>query len=115
MKFEQERATLFGENLIHFAQYVRNSENINNLSDHHKLFRLKNIIEEYRIQLLGEEIVRLNQFNWQKEQSELLIFRACKALENIAEYVENNLDDLFIYSARIHILKHFYESFHFTN
>lgn len=108
MKFEQERATLFGENLIHFAQYVLNSEDVNYLSDRHKLFRLKNIVEEYRIQLLGEEIVRLNRFSWQKEQSEVLIARACKAIENIAEYIGNNLDDLFIYSARIHILKHFY-------
>ncbi|MGG0719646.1 hypothetical protein ABE096_18970 [Robertmurraya massiliosenegalensis] len=108
MNFEQERAILFGENLIHFANYVRHSQDKDYLFDPDKLFRLKNLIDEYRLQALGAEIVRLNQFCWEPRESERLIERASQAIANIDEYIQNNMNGLFIFSARVYTLKKHY-------
>lgn len=108
MNFEQERAILFGENLIHFAKYVYQSSDKHILYDPDKFFRLTNLIEEYRLQVLGAEIVRLNQFSWEPRESEHLIERASQAIATIDEYIENNMDGLFIFSARVHTLKKYY-------
>lgn len=112
VNFEREKAKLLVENLKNFVHFVKKSYHTNTyMSDSEKLFRLRNLVEEYKFQLLADEIERVNQFMWDEKVTAILVNRVRRGIESIVEYVENNKDGLFIFSARIHTLQSLCSSF----
>lgn len=112
MDFERERAKLLAENLKGFVLFVEKSYQQNTyMSDQDKLFRLRNLVEEYKFQLLADEILRVNQFEWDAKVTTILVERVRNGINSIDEYVENNMNGLFIFSARIHTLQSICHSF----
>ncbi|RTR33864.1 hypothetical protein EKG37_06490 [Robertmurraya yapensis] len=106
MEFTREKAQFLAENVASFVKFVNRQYEVNSvLSDPNMLFRLKSLVEEYRLQLLASELLRVNRFVWEKRDSEILIDRIKKGITSIDEYVENNHDGLFIFTARLYTLK----------
>lgn len=106
VEYGREKAKLLSETLLSFNDLVIKQYQTNNfLSDPDKLFRLKNLVEEYKLHLLGSEILRINQFSYEEKETDILVERVKKAVYNIDEYIENNLEGLFIFSAKLHSLK----------
>lgn len=112
MEFEREKAKLLAENLSQFVTLVhRKEEHLTHLSDKDKLYRLKSLVDEYRLGLLAKEIARINRFSWEPEMMVLLVNRVRTSISSIDDYMENNLDDLFFYSAKVHTIKSICSSF----
>lgn len=105
MELAREKAQFLAENVASFVRFVYRQYEVNTiLSDPNMLFRLKNLVEEYRLQLLASELTRVNRFVWEDRESSILIGRIKKGITNIYDYVENNKDSLFIFTARLYTL-----------
>lgn len=102
----REQVVLFAENVRNFVQYVEKSYKRKNkhLSNLDKLFRLKMLTEEYKLKLYANELIRVNKFGYDEKTSNILVSRIEEALKIIDEYVSNNVDDLFIFTARTSVL-----------
>lgn len=112
MDFEREKVKLLAENLAHFAELVaRNERHLAHMSAHDQLYRLKNLVDEFKLSLLASEIERINRFPWEPGMMAVLIERVQGAVKIIDEYIENNREGLFFYSARVHTLKSICSSF----
>lgn len=110
MNFEQEKALLLAENILYFANLVGKDYRHSYLVDSEKWYRLKHLVEEYQLDLLGRELLRLNQFEWEESQSTILIERIRKGIKNIDDYIHVYLEGLFIFSARLYVIKEILES-----
>lgn len=112
MEFEREKAILLADSLKNFVQFVEKSYQQNTYtSDQNKLYRLHNLVDEYKLRLLADEILRVNHFMWDEKVTTILVNRVRNAISSIDEYVENNIDGLFIFSARIYTLQSICHSF----
>jgi len=112
MEFEREKALLLGNQLREFVAFVHQSYRDNTyMSDKDQLYRLKNLVDEYKFQLLAEEILRINQFSWEAKGTEILVGRVRKGITSIHNYIENNRNGLFIFSARVYTIKTACKSF----
>lgn len=112
MEFDQEKAKLLAENLIGFMEFVEKSyQNKQYMTNPDMLFRLRNLVDEYRFQLHAEEILRINRYLWDEKATSTLIKRVRKGLNSIDEYIGNNMDELFIFSARLYTLQSICRSF----
>jgi len=111
--FERQKAILLAGNINNFTKFVhknyKNKDNSGLNSD--KFFQVKLLIEEYKFQMLADELLRINQFDWDKKYTYYLLDRFLEGLAIIDEYVENHYHDLFILSARIYNLKSISHSF----
>ncbi len=107
MKIKMEKANMLAENMNDFIKFVhKNYENKNSLNlNKDKVYQIKLFIEEFKYQILADELIRINQFTWDEKYTYLLVGRFKKGLTIIEEYIENNYKDLFIFSARIYTLK----------
>ena len=107
MAFEREKANLLAANLRDFIQYVQDSfqENNKNLSNPDQLYRLKHLVDEFKFHIIADELIRINAFEYDEKYTMYLISEFNKGITNIGEYIENNYDDLFIFSARLFTLK----------
>ena len=107
MAFEREKANLLAANLRGFIQYVQNSfqENNKNLSNPDQLYRLKHLVDEFKFHIIADELIRINAFEYDEKYTMYLINEFNKGITIIGEYIENNHDDLFIFSARLFMLK----------
>jgi hypothetical protein len=108
MELEQQKAQLLATNIKGFVDLVQNGKNqpFGQISNSEKLFRLKLIIEEFRIETIADELLRVNTHTWDEQASGILVDRFITAFHHIREYVENNYHDLFFVSARIYTLEH---------
>jgi len=108
MELEQQKAQLLATNIKEFVDLVQDGNNqpFGQLANSEKLFRLKLIIEEFKIETIADELLRVNTYTWDKQASRILIDRFITAFRHISEYVENNYHELFFVSARIYTLKH---------
>jgi hypothetical protein len=108
MKLEQQKAILLATNIKEFVDLVLNAKNhpFGTLSHPEKLLRLKLIVEEFRVETIAEELLRVNTYMWDEQASRLLIERFKTAFHHISEYIGNNYNDLFFFSARIYTLEH---------
>ncbi len=108
-----EKAKLLAENIRGFNDYVHKSYQEKNvhLSDPEKLFRLKLLVEEYKLHIIADELWRINRFTWDEKVTYLLVHRFKKAITIISEYIENNYEDLFIFTPRLNILESICDSF----
>ncbi|WP_338448771.1 hypothetical protein R4Z09_21505 [Niallia oryzisoli] len=113
MDFEREKANLLAENIKGFIQFVRKSYQQKNsyLSDPDKLYRLKLLIDEFHFQIIADELTRINKFVYDEKYTALLVNRFRKAIHMIGDYIEQNYNDLFIFTARLHTLRSISSSF----
>lgn len=108
MNFEMEIAKMLAENIDGFVKFVhKHYQNKKNslILNRDKLYQVKLLVEEFKFQILADELLRINRFIWNEEYTYLLVNRFKKGLSIIDEYIENNYDDLFIFTARLHTLK----------
>lgn len=114
MRFEMRIARTLAEQISNFIQFVQaNYENRHKsyVTKPDKIYQLKLFIEEYKFQLLADELLRINQFVWNEKYTNLLVDEFIKGMKVIEEYVGRNSEDLFIFTARIHSLTNLYSSF----
>ncbi|MFJ7511888.1 hypothetical protein ACIQW7_20870 [Peribacillus simplex] len=107
MNFEMQIANMLAKNINGFITFVReNHENENNCFclNRDKLYQLKLLVEEFKFQVLADELKRINRFTWDENYTHLLVDRFRKGMGIIEEYVENNYSDLFIFTARLYTL-----------
>jgi hypothetical protein len=102
-----EKAKMLAKNIHDFIKYVgkshKNSNSIGLNTD--KLYQIKLWIEEFKFQIIADELLRINKFEWDEKYTYLLVDRFKKGFNIIDEYVKNNYNDLFIISARLYTLK----------
>lgn len=113
MNFDREKAKMLAENIKGFIEYVHKSYQKNNihLSNPDKLYRLKLLIEEFEFRIIADELVRINKFEYDKKYTTYLVNRFRKAITIIGEYIDNNENDLFIFTPRLHTLRSISSSF----
>lgn len=117
MKFEMQKANLLAENIKGFADFVQKCYNSKTglILNFDKLYQVKLWVEEYKFRSLADELARINMFEWDEKYTLLLIERFMKGLRIIDDFVEYNHSDLFILTARIHILKNLTGLFSITD
>lgn len=107
MNVNMKIANLLAENIHTFVQFVNQSQADRSsfILNTDKLYQIKLFVKEFKLQLLADELQRINQFSWNEQYTHLLIERCNKGIAVIDEYVNRNYDDLFIFTARLHTLK----------
>ncbi|MED4228296.1 hypothetical protein [Neobacillus cucumis] len=113
MKFEMQKAILLAENIHDFIKYVqKNHEHKNSFRfQPDKLYQVKLLIEEYKFQIIADELLRINQYSWDEKYTHYLVDHFSKGLEIINEYVQKNYEDLFLITSRLYILKDLSQTF----
>ncbi len=108
MNFEMQKANLLAENMKGFADFVQEcyDQKTGLVLNHDKLYQVKSWMEEYKFQSLADEILRINRFEWDEKYTLLLVDRFRKGFSIIEWFVENNPEDLFVLTARMHSLKY---------
>ena len=104
---EMEKAKILAESIDGFVKYVQKSDHEKNhhLSNLEKLFRLKLIVEEYKLHIIASELFRINRFEYDEKYTNFLIDNFRKVIDIIGEYIDQNQDDLFIFTARLYVLR----------
>ncbi|WP_028390421.1 hypothetical protein [Bacillus cihuensis] len=107
MNFNMKIANLLADNLHGFIEFVYKSQGKKNslFINMDKVYQIRLFVEEYKFQILADELQRINQFSWNEKYTHLLVERFRKGIDVIDEYVERNYNDLFIFTARLHTLK----------
>lgn len=113
MNFEMQKANLLANNINSLISYVRkNHENKNNFRfNSDKLYTIKLLIEEYKFQILADELLRINKFTWDEKYTYYLVDRFIEGIKIIDEYIHKNYNDLFLLTARLYTLKDLSQSF----
>ncbi|WP_071394104.1 hypothetical protein [Bacillus tuaregi] len=113
MDFDREKAKLLAVNIEGFSLFVRKSYQNNNsyLSNPEKLYRLKSLVDEFQFQIIADELSRINRFIYDEKYTRLLVNRFRKALHIIGDYIDQNSQDLFIFTARLYTLRSICRSF----
>ncbi|EKN67621.1 hypothetical protein BABA_12865 [Neobacillus bataviensis LMG 21833] len=107
MKFEMQKANMLAEQINDFIQYVKKSFNPRNslYANKDKIYQIKLWVEEYKFQIIADELHRINQFSWDEKYTFYLVDQFRKGINIIEEYVSNNYNDLFLFTSRIYTLK----------
>jgi hypothetical protein len=112
MNFERQKAMALAENIKEFIEFIHRQKNQNNFRiDTDKLFQVKLWIEEFKFQILADELIRINQFDWDGKYTFYLVDRVQQGMTIIEEYVKNNYHELFILTARLYTLKNLSTAF----
>ncbi len=113
LNFDMIRAKMLAENIRGFMEYVNKSyqENNTHLSHPEKLYRLKHLTDEFKLYIIADELIRINRFVYDKKYTAELVDDFKKALTIIGEYIDNNENDLFIFTPRLHTLRSLCSSF----
>lgn len=113
MNFEMVKANMLAENMKDFIKYVYKSYEENNIyhSNPDKLYRLKLLIEEFKFHMIADELLRINKFEYDEKYTAILVQSFRKGIQVIGEFIENNYDDLFFFTAKLHILRSISSSF----
>jgi len=106
MELERQKAILLANNIKEFVDLVKRSHAYNRFIDPNKSYRLTLIVEEFRLMTISDELLRINQHIYEERSSCILIERFRTAFKQIAEYVGQNEDDLFLFTGRIDTLVH---------
>src|SRR5574342_77108 len=107
MIHERNKAILLAENIKSFIKFLKQKhENKNNYRvQADKLYQIKLLTEEYKFQIIADELLRINQYDWDGKYTYYLVDQFRQGLSIIDEYVQYNYNDLFLLTARIHTLK----------
>lgn len=113
MKFEMQKAIMLSENIDDFIKYVQhNHENKNSYRfNPDKLYQIKLLIDEYKFQLIADELWRINQYDWDGKYTHILVDLFKEGIQVIDEFVKNNSNDLFLLRGRLFTLKNLSISF----
>ncbi|MBY0147096.1 hypothetical protein [Neobacillus niacini] len=112
MNFERQKAMALAKNIKEFIEFIHRQKNQNNFRiDTDKLFQVKLWIEEFKFQILADELIRINQFDWDGKYTFYLVDRFQQGITIIDEYVKNNYHELFILTARLYTLKNLSTAF----
>lgn len=113
MNFEMQKAIMLAVNINGFIKYVHKShDNKNNFRfNPDKLYQIKLLVEEFKFQIIADELLRINQFDWDEKYTYLLVDRFKEGIHIIDEYVKNNYNDLFLLTAKLYTLKDLSQSF----
>ena len=107
-----QKAIILAENINGFIKFVQSQQIKNNFRiETDKLYQVKLWMEEYKFQILSEELIRINQFDYDEKYTSYLVDRLQKGIDIIDEYVKNNYPDLFILTARLYTLNNLSNSF----
>ncbi|MFD0825536.1 hypothetical protein ACT8ZR_07665 [Neobacillus sp. M.A.Huq-85] len=107
MKFEMQKALMLAENINDFIKFVqKNYENKDRSRvEKDKIYQIKLLIEDFKFQIIADELIRINQFSWDEKYTLYLVDGFNKGISIIDEYVKNNYHELFIFTARLYTLK----------
>jgi len=107
MNFEMQKANMLAEHINDFIQYVQKSYKTKNslYPDKDKIYQIKLWIEDFKFQIIADELLRINQYSWDEKYTYYLVDQFRKGISIIDEYVTNNYNDLFIFTARLYTLK----------
>jgi hypothetical protein len=112
MNFEMQKAIILAENINGFIKFVQRQKNKNSFRiDSDKLYQVNLFIEEFKFQILADELIRINQFDWDGKYTHYLVDRFQQGISIIDEYVKNNYQELFILTARLYTLNNLSTSF----
>jgi len=113
MNFEMQKALMFAENIDNFIQFVQKClENKNNLYPNtDKIYQIKLWIEDFKFQIIADELLRINQHDWNPKYTHYLINQFQTGFTIIEEYEKNNHQELFILSGRLYTLRNLIQSF----
>lgn len=104
-------ARMLAENIDGFVKFVQiNNENRykSYIENPDKYYQLKLLVDEYKFQLLADELWRINQFVWNEKYTTILVNSFREGMTVIEEYVDRNYNDLFIFTPRLDTLKSLY-------
>lgn len=98
---------MLAETINEFIIYVRKSdENKNSLRFNiDKLYQVRLLVEEYKFQMIADELLRINQYSWDGKYTFYLIDGFKKGIDVIDDYVKNNYEELYLLTARLYTLK----------
>jgi len=104
LNFDMIKAKMLAEHIRGFMDYVNKSyqENNTHLSHPEKLYRLKHVTDEFKINIIADELIRINRFVYDKKYTAELVNDFRKA---------TNEDDLFIFTPRLYTLRSLCDSF----
>ncbi|ULT59026.1 hypothetical protein L1999_11070 [Neobacillus drentensis] len=107
MKFERQKAIMLAETIHEFIKYVRKShENKNSFRFNiDKLYQVNLLVEEYKFQMIADELMRINQYSWDGKYTYYLVDGFKKGIDVIDDYVRNNYEELYLLTARLYPLK----------
>ncbi|PLS05436.1 hypothetical protein [Neobacillus cucumis] len=107
MKIEMQKANMLAENINDFIRYVqKNHEQKNNFRFHSdKLYQVKLFVEEFKFQIIADELLRINQYSWDGKYTYYLVDCFKKGMDIIDEYVRKNYEELYLLTSRLYILK----------
>lgn len=113
LNFEMLKANLLAENIYEFINFTQKSyENKNNIHPNKdKIYQIKLLIQEFRFQIIADELHRINQYSWEPKYTHYLVDQFQEGINVIEEYVKNNYNDLFLFTARIYTLQNLIQSF----
>ena len=113
MNFEKEKADMLAENMKGFIHYVQLNNQINNihLSNPDKLYRLKLLLHEFQFRIIADELLRINRFIFDEKYTAILVNRFRKGIQIIGEFIDNNYNDLYIFTPRLYTLRSIDSSF----
>jgi len=98
-----QKAILLAENINDFIKFVQQNGRDNFLHPD-KLYQIKLWMEDFKFQIIADELLRINQFDWDEKYTFYLVSEFKKGLYIISEYVKNHYSDLFLITARLHTL-----------
>jgi hypothetical protein len=113
MKFEMQKAIMLSENIDGFIKFVQhNHKNKNSYRfNSDKLYQIKLLIDEYKFQLIADELWRINQYDWDGKYTHILVDLFKEGINVIDEFVNNHSSDLFLLKGRLFTLKSLSQSF----
>ncbi|MET3196092.1 hypothetical protein [Bacillus sp. OAE603] len=114
MKFEMQKANMLAGSINGFIKFIHKSHETskhNFIKNTDKIYQIKLLIEEFRFQVLADELIRINRFTWDEKYTYLLVDNLVKGLNIISEYIERNYNELYLFSARVYTLENLSTSF----
>ncbi|MGM9928133.1 MAG: hypothetical protein ACI35P_09305 [Bacillus sp. (in: firmicutes)] len=107
MNFKMRMANLLADNVNRLIEFVEEKEKGHSLLlNHDKWYQIRLFIEEFKFQIVADELHRINRFCWNDEYTSLLVDDVRQGLAIIDEYTERNYDDLFLLTGKLHTIKH---------
>lgn len=96
---------MLAENINAFIKFIHKNHQKNSFQlNTDKLYQIKLLIEEFKFQIIADELLRINRFDWDERYTYLLVGQFKIGLDIIEEYVKNYDDELFLLTARLHTL-----------
>lgn len=103
MNNQMQKAMLLAEQIKSFIDLVyRSYQNESYLvTNVDKVYRMKSLVEEFKFQIIADELERVNRFVWVEKDTLELVNRFREKIKIVEEHVESNYQDLYVFSARL--------------